>query len=42
MTTRRHFITGAAGAMVGASLVSKAAAATIPEAPQQSSPATQP
>jgi len=42
MTNRRNFITGAAGAMVGASLVSKAAAATIPEAPQQTSPATQP
>jgi FtsP/CotA-like multicopper oxidase with cupredoxin domain len=42
MTTRRNFITGAAGAMVGASLVSKAAAAAIPEAPHQSSPATQP
>jgi FtsP/CotA-like multicopper oxidase with cupredoxin domain len=42
MTSRRHFITGAAGAMVGASLVSKAGAAAIPEAPVQSSPATQP
>ena len=42
MTSRRNFITGAAGAMVGASLVSKAGAAAIPEAPVQSSPATQP
>jgi manganese oxidase len=42
MTNRRNFITGAAGAMVGASLVSKAAAAAIPEAPAQASPATQP
>ncbi|MCS0585118.1 copper oxidase [Massilia pinisoli] len=42
MTNRRNFITGAAGAMVGASLVSKAAAAAIPEAPVQASPATQP
>ena len=42
MTNRRNFITGAAGAMVGASLVSKAGAAAIPEAPQQSSAATQP
>ena len=42
MTSRRNFITGAAGAMVGASLVSKAGAAAIPEAPVQASPATQP
>jgi FtsP/CotA-like multicopper oxidase with cupredoxin domain len=42
MTTRRNFITGAAGAMVGASLVSKAGAAAIPEAPVQASAATQP
>ncbi|KQV37807.1 multicopper oxidase family protein [Massilia sp. Root335] len=42
MTSRRNFITGAAGAMVGASLVSKAGAAAIPEAPVQASAATQP
>jgi FtsP/CotA-like multicopper oxidase with cupredoxin domain len=42
MTSRRNFITGAGAAMVGASLVSKAAAAAIPEAPQQSSAGTAP
>jgi FtsP/CotA-like multicopper oxidase with cupredoxin domain len=42
MTSRRNFITGAGAAMVGASLVSKAGAAAIPEAPQQSSAGTAP
>jgi FtsP/CotA-like multicopper oxidase with cupredoxin domain len=42
MTSRRSFLTGAGAAMVGASLVSKAGAATLPEAPQQSSPGTMP
>jgi FtsP/CotA-like multicopper oxidase with cupredoxin domain len=42
MTSRRNFITGAGAAMVGASLVSKAGAAAIPEAPQQASAGTAP
>lgn len=37
MTSRRSFLTGAGAAMVGASLVSRAGAATLPEAPTQSS-----
>jgi len=41
MTTRRHFITGAA-TMVGAAAVSKAGAASIPEAPAAPSAATVP
>jgi len=40
MTTRRHFLTGAA--MVGAAAVTKAGAAAIPEAPVQDSAATVP
>ena len=42
MTSRRSFLTGAGAAMVGASLVSKAGAATLPEAPVQSTAATVP
>ncbi|MDP3668120.1 MAG: copper oxidase [Telluria sp.] len=42
MTSRRSFLSGAGAAMVGASLVSKAGAATLPEAPLQSSPNTMP
>jgi FtsP/CotA-like multicopper oxidase with cupredoxin domain len=42
MTSRRNFLTGAGAAMVGASLVSKAGAASLPEAPVQSSSATVP
>src|SRR5437763_2086005 len=42
MTSRRNFITGAGAAMVGASLVNKASAAAIPEAPVQDSAATTP
>lgn len=41
MTTRRDFFTGAA-ALVGAGLVSKAGAASLPEAPLMNSAATQP
>jgi FtsP/CotA-like multicopper oxidase with cupredoxin domain len=40
MTSRRHFLAGAA--MVGAAAVTKAGAATIPEAPLQDSAATVP
>jgi len=39
MTTRRSFLSGAA--MIGAGLVTKAGAASLPEAPSQSSAATQ-
>jgi FtsP/CotA-like multicopper oxidase with cupredoxin domain len=42
MTTRRNFLTGAGGAMLGAALVSRVQAASIPEAPVQTSAATQP
>jgi FtsP/CotA-like multicopper oxidase with cupredoxin domain len=42
MTSRRSFLGGAGAAMVGASLVSKAGAATLPEAPLQASPGTMP
>jgi FtsP/CotA-like multicopper oxidase with cupredoxin domain len=42
MSTRRDFLRGAGGALVGAALVSRAQAAALPEAPQQTSPATQP
>ena len=41
MTSRRNFFTGAA-ALVGAGLVSRAGAATLPEAPIMNSAATQP
>ncbi len=41
MSSRRNFFTGAA-ALVGAGLVSRAGAATLPEAPIMSSAATQP
>src|SRR5687768_144962 len=41
MTTRRHFLR-AAGGMLGASVVSKAGMGAVPEAPVQTSPATQP
>lgn len=40
MTSRRTFLSGAGSALVGASLVSKAGAASLPEAPVQSSSAT--
>ncbi|GAB3458495.1 copper oxidase [Massilia terrae] len=42
MTSRRSFLTGAGAAMVGASVVSKVGAASLPEAPVQSSAATVP
>jgi len=42
MTSRRSFLNGAGVALVGASLVSKAGAASLPEAPVQSSSATMP
>lgn len=40
MTNRRSFLTGAGVTMLGASLVSKAGAATLPEAPVHNSAAT--
>jgi FtsP/CotA-like multicopper oxidase with cupredoxin domain len=42
MTSRRHFLAGGGLALAGASLVNKATASSIPEAPQQSSAATMP
>jgi FtsP/CotA-like multicopper oxidase with cupredoxin domain len=42
MTSRRSFLSGAGAAVVGASLVTKAGAASLPEAPMQSSPHTMP
>jgi FtsP/CotA-like multicopper oxidase with cupredoxin domain len=41
MTTRRHFLHASTG-LLGAALVSKAAQATVPEAPLQTRPDTQP
>ncbi|VXB12127.1 multicopper oxidase family protein [Massilia sp. 9I] len=40
MTNRRHFLTNAGATMLGASLISKAGAAGLPEAPVHSSSAT--
>jgi FtsP/CotA-like multicopper oxidase with cupredoxin domain len=42
MSSRRHFLAGGGLALAGASLVSRAGAAAIPEAPQQASAATMP
>jgi FtsP/CotA-like multicopper oxidase with cupredoxin domain len=42
MTNRRSFLTSAGAAMVGASVVSRAGAASLPEAPVQSSSTTMP
>lgn len=42
MTSRRNFIRTAAGALVGATVVSRASAASLPEAPTTSCSATQP
>jgi FtsP/CotA-like multicopper oxidase with cupredoxin domain len=42
MSTRRDFLRGAGGALFGAALASRAQAASLPEAPQQTSPTTQP
>ncbi len=41
MNTRRNFLRNAAAATLGAGLVSRVGAATLPEAPTQSSPKTQ-
>src|SRR5574338_1072959 len=41
MTTRRHFMR-ASGALLGAAMVSKAAQGSVPEAPIQTKPETQP
>ena len=40
MSNRRHFLTSAGATMLGASLVSRAGAASLPEAPVQSSSST--
>ncbi len=42
MTTRRHFLRTAGGALLGAATVSKVAQASVPEAPIQTTPDTQP
>ena len=42
MLTRRQFLVGSGAAVVGAALVSKAQAASLPEAPVQTQAATQP
>ncbi len=42
MTTRRHFLRTAGGALLGAATVSKVAQASVPEAAIQTSPDTQP
>ncbi|MEO8164273.1 MAG: multicopper oxidase domain-containing protein, partial [Betaproteobacteria bacterium] len=42
MSTRRQFLHTSAAALVGASLVSRVQAASLPEAPMQASPLTQP
>jgi FtsP/CotA-like multicopper oxidase with cupredoxin domain len=42
MMTRRQFLVGSGAAVVGAALVSKAQAASLPEAPVQTKAATQP
>ena len=42
MTTRRHFLTSAGAALVGAGIVSRAQAASLPEAPAQSGADTAP
>jgi len=42
MVSRRQFIGGTGAAMLGAAMVSRAGAATLPEAPLQSKPTTQP
>ena len=42
MVSRRQFLGGTGAAMLGAAMVSRAGAATLPEAPLQSKPATQP
>jgi manganese oxidase len=42
MSSRRHFLRSSGAALLGASLVSKVQAASLPEAPSQASPLTQP
>jgi len=42
MTTRRDFLRNSGAALLGASLVSRVQAASLPEAPMQASPLTQP
>jgi FtsP/CotA-like multicopper oxidase with cupredoxin domain len=42
MTTRRNFIQSSAAALIGAATISRLQAATLPEAPIQNSPMTQP
>jgi len=42
MTTRRQFLRGSGGALLGAALVSRAAQGSVPEAPLQAKPDTQP
>ena len=42
MVSRRQFLDGTGAAMLGAAMVSRAGAASLPEAPLQSKPATQP
>ena len=42
MSTRRQFLRSSGAALLGASLVSRAQAASLPEAPVQASPLTQP
>ncbi len=42
MSTRRHFLRAAGGALLGAATVSKVAQAAVPEAPIQTVPDTQP
>ena len=42
MVTRRRFLHGGTAAVMGAALVSRAGAATLPEAPQTSTAETQP
>ena len=42
MTTRRNFLRASSGALLGVGMVSRVGAASLPEAPMQTSPATQP
>jgi FtsP/CotA-like multicopper oxidase with cupredoxin domain len=42
MVSRRGFLSSAAGALIGAGAVSRAALAQVPEAPQGTTPVTQP
>ena len=42
MTNRRQFLSGSGAALIGAAMVTKIQAASLPEAPMQASAATQP